>query len=125
MIDRILTPMLPQRYEKKWGYEIWIHNEEDYCGKILHFKKGGKFSMHYHVIKNETWYVSSGEFILRGINPDSADEYEKLLKVGDVVEVKRGIPHQLEAIEESDIFEISTQHFEDDSYRVKKGDSQS
>jgi magnesium-transporting ATPase (P-type) len=46
------------------------------------------------------------------------------LVVGDIVEVKTGIPHQLEALEEGDIFEISTQHFDEDSYRVAKGDSQ-
>ncbi len=21
--------------EKKWGHEIWIHNSDKYCGKIL------------------------------------------------------------------------------------------
>jgi hypothetical protein len=34
------------------------------------------------------------------------------------------MPHQLKAIDESEIFEVSTQHFDDDSYRIDKGDSQ-
>jgi mannose-6-phosphate isomerase-like protein (cupin superfamily) len=110
--------------DKAWGYELWIHNDEDYCGKVLHFNKGAMFSMHYHLLKDETWYVSSGKYILYGIDPDRADEYKISLNVGDVVEVKKGMPHQLYAVQGGDIFEISTQHFDEDSYRVGKGDSQ-
>ena len=47
---------------KGWGYEIVFENNEKYCGKVLVFKKGAEFSMHYHMIKDETWYVESGEF---------------------------------------------------------------
>ena len=46
------------------------------------------------------------------------------LEVGDTIHLKPCIPHKLIAIEESSVFEVSTQHFEEDSYRVKKGDSQ-
>jgi len=42
---------------KGWGHELILVNNEKYCGKILFFKKGCKFSMHYHMIKQETWYV--------------------------------------------------------------------
>ena len=31
----------PQRVEKNWGYELWIHNDEEYCGKSLVFPKKG------------------------------------------------------------------------------------
>ena len=46
---------------------------------------------------------------------------EKNLNKGDVVTIPRGMPHQLEALENGEIFEISTQHFDTDSYRVEKG----
>ena len=53
----------PKKVEKAWGYELWIHNDSDYCGKLLVFtKQGNKFSMHYHLKKKETWYVQSGGF---------------------------------------------------------------
>ena len=123
-MDRKLKVSKGNYVPKKWGHELWIHNEQDYCGKILHFNEGATFSMHYHLIKDETWYVAKGRFILIGIDPDTAEKYEIGLNVGDVVEVKKGIPHQLHAIEEGDIYEISTQHFNMDSYRVEKGDSQ-
>ena len=112
------------KHEKAWGYELWIHNDEDYCAKILHFNKNASFSMHYHVIKEETWYVASGKFRLIIIDTDLAEDHEQILNVGDIVEIPRGAPHQLIALEEGEIFETSTQHFEDDSYRVRKGDSQ-
>jgi mannose-6-phosphate isomerase-like protein (cupin superfamily) len=111
-------------FTKKWGYELWIHNDEQYCGKILHFNEGAKFSMHFHIIKNETWYVSKGKLLLKAINPINADRAEVELNVGDIIEIPKGSPHQLIAIEESDVFEISSQHHEFDSYRIEKGDSQ-
>lgn len=109
---------------KGWGEEIIIENNNLYCGKILRFKAGCKFSMHYHLIKDETWYVSSGSFIYRWINTITAEIEEDNLVVGDTVRQKPGQPHQLIAITDGEIFEVSTQHFDYDSYRIFKGDSQ-
>ena len=109
---------------KGWGKEIIICNHDLYCGKILVFKEGAKFSMHYHLIKDETWYVNEGEFLYRWIDTETAELHEKELKVGDTVRQRPGQPHQLECIKRGEIFEISTKHFETDSYRVWKGDSQ-
>jgi quercetin dioxygenase-like cupin family protein len=109
---------------KGWGYEVIFVNNELYCGKLLVFKKGAKFSMHYHLIKDETWYVDEGEFIYRWIDTKTAEVIEQHLKVGDTVRQLPGQPHQLEALTDGTVFEVSTQHFDSDSYRVWKGDSQ-
>jgi len=109
---------------KKWGEEIIIHNGEEYCGKILKFKRGTKFSMHFHIKKKETWYVHSGEFTLHWIDTKTADLRITVLRVGDIIDVERGDPHQLFATTAGEIFEVSSQHFDDDSYRIGKGDSQ-
>lgn len=109
---------------KGWGYEIIFENNELYCGKILVFKKGCKFSMHYHMIKDESWYIEEGEFLYRWIDTDTAEVHEIKLKEGDTVRQHPGQPHQLESITEGKIFEVSTEHFDSDSYRVWKGDSQ-
>jgi mannose-6-phosphate isomerase-like protein (cupin superfamily) len=109
---------------KGWGSEIIFENNELYCGKLLNFKKGAKFSMHYHLIKDETWFVKEGEFIYRYINTNNADVIQINLKEGDTVRQLPGQPHQLEALTDGVIFEVSTQHFDNDSYRVIKGDSQ-
>ena len=42
---------------KGWGYEKWIVNTDEYCGKLLHFIKGKKCSWHYHKLKDETFYL--------------------------------------------------------------------
>ena len=61
---------------KGWGHEVIFVNNELYCGKLLVFKKGAKFSMHYHLIKDETWYVDEGEFIYRWIDTKNPLAYK-------------------------------------------------
>ena len=109
---------------KAWGEEVIIHNDEEYCGKILRFKAAAKFSMHFHIKKKETWYIASGKFTLICIDTKNATEVQTLLNVGDIVEIERGDPHQLITETGGEIFEVSTQHFDNDSYRIRKGDSQ-
>lgn len=106
---------------KGWGHELVIVNNEKYCGKILVFKKDCKFSMHYHIIKQETWYVNSGRFLFDWIDTETSERHRMGLTKGDVVTIPIGMPHQLYAIEDGEIFEISTQHFDSDSYRIEKG----
>lgn len=109
---------------KGWGKEVVFINDDLYCGKLLYFNKGYKFSMHYHLIKDETWYVKEGSFIYRWINTETAEVVEVIIKEGDCVRQLPGQPHQLEALSDGLIFEVSTKHFDSDSYRVWKGDSQ-
>jgi quercetin dioxygenase-like cupin family protein len=114
----------PTEAPKGWGHELVIANSPKYCGKILHFHTGGMFSMHYHILKEETWYVASGRFRFRYIDTTTATLYETILQKGDVVTNMVGQPHQLICEEAGEIFETSTEHFDSDSYRVFKGDSQ-
>ena len=108
---------------KGWGHEIIFENNEKYCGKLLVFKKGCKFSMHYHMIKDEAWYVQEGEFLYRWIDTETAKVVEKKLFEGDTVRQLPGQPHQLIAITDGTIYEVSTQHFDSDSYRIEKGNT--
>ena len=110
----------PKKVEKKWGYELWIHNDTDYCGKLLVFtKSGNKFSMHYHMIKDETWYVQKGAFQFDWIDTENGERCYTQIQEGDVIEIKKGLPHQLTALtEQATVFEVSTQHFDEDSYRI-------
>ncbi len=110
----------PKRVEKKWGHELWIHNNSDYCGKLLVFNySGDKFSMHYHMIKDETWYVQEGAFQFDWIDTENGERLYTQIQKGDVIEIKKGLPHQLTALTDgATIFEVSTQHFDEDSYRI-------
>jgi quercetin dioxygenase-like cupin family protein len=107
--------------KKGWGKEIIFANNDEYCGKILCFEKGKKFSMHYHIKKRETWYVYKGKFLLLCIDTTDGVMYSQYLNKGDIITNERGEPHQLIALEDSEVFEVSTKHYDDDSYRVWKG----
>lgn len=111
--------------QKGWGAEdIWATNDK-YCGKMLHFNEGAKFSMHFHAIKDETWYVVVGKFIVRYIDTTTATILVKELNEGDVWHNPPLLPHQLICVEEGMICEVSTPDSVEDNYRVFPGDSQS
>ena len=81
---------------KGWGCEeIWATNDK-YCGKLMNFKEGAKFSMHFHAEKDETWYVLGGEFIVRWIDTKNANIRTETLKHGDTWHNPPLLPHQLE-----------------------------
>ena len=40
----------------------WIHNSEEYCGKLLFFNQGKRCSWHYHKLKDEVFYLQSGKY---------------------------------------------------------------
>ena len=120
--DNVSKKLKSEIVPKGWGKEIIFVNNDEYCGKILCFNKGKKFSMHYHVQKKETWYVAKGRFILNWIEIENGTNYSEYLEVGDVITNERGEPHQLVALEDSEIFEVSTRHYDEDSFRICKGD---
>ena len=41
---------------------------------------------------------------------------------GDCLEIPIGLRHQMTALEDSNLFEFSTTHYEEDSKRIIKGD---
>ena len=110
--------------EKGWGHEFIFATNEKYCGKILKFNKGAKFSMHFHAEKDETWFVLEGKFIVKFIDTKTATEHETELNVNDVWRNLPLFPHQVICIEAGVIIEVSTPDSVEDNYRVAKGDSQ-
>ena len=110
--------------EKGWGYEKIFETNDKYCGKILKFNKDARFSMHFHAVKDETWYVQSGQFTVRWIDTKDASIHEKQLLPGDVWRNPPLLPHQLICIEAGEVWEVSTADSVEDNYRVMPGDSQ-
>lgn len=103
---------------KAWGSELVIMNRGEYCGKILRFNAGAAFSDHYHLLKTETWYVLSGLLRLGYYDLGKGKREVRYLAKGEVIHVPAGNPHQLTAMEDSEIIEVSTEHFDYDSYRI-------
>ena len=108
---------------KGWGYEKWIVNKPEYCGKLLFFNKDKKCSWHYHKLKDEVFYLQSGQLLVKYSDQDNIEEAEELtLNPGENFHVYRGLRHQMVALKDSELFEFSTQHFDSDSHRIQKGD---
>jgi mannose-6-phosphate isomerase-like protein (cupin superfamily) len=108
---------------KGWGYEDWIVNKPEYCGKLLFFKKGKMCSWHYHEKKDETFYVQRGELkVIYGWDDDITKAKTVTLEPGDSFHVPVGLRHQMVGMLDTDMFEFSTTHFDEDSYRVTNGD---
>jgi mannose-6-phosphate isomerase-like protein (cupin superfamily) len=112
-----------EEHIKGWGKELWIANNSLYCGKKLILNKGKKCSIHFHKLKDETFFIQAGK-VQMDLYPDGYPGPVKRLIMlpGDNLHVPQNLPHQFYGIEDSEIFEFSTQHFEEDSYRLLKGD---
>ena len=124
--ERIINNMNIERLHivpKGWGFEKWIVNNEKYCGKILYMVKDRKCSWHYHKIKDETFYVQSGKLLLYyGWHEEKHLSTSVVLEPGDHFHIPVGLKHQMVAIQDTELFEFSTQHLDEDSYRIEKGD---
>ncbi len=132
---------------KRWGYEIWIENNKDYCGKHLHVMPDHWCSFHYHKNKKETFYVISGELLLAHApysddlaknlreKPDprwdwrSSDKRKscfyhsfktEVLKKGDSLTIEPYTLHTFTSNTSTpcDFVEISTFHEDSDSIRI-------
>lgn len=109
---------------KGWGSEeIWATNDK-YCGKLMHFNTGAKFSMHFHAEKEESWYVLSGQFSVNFIDTKDASVHIAELNPGDTWHNRPLLPHQLVCVTAGTVIEVSTPDSVEDNYRVAKGDSQ-
>jgi mannose-6-phosphate isomerase-like protein (cupin superfamily) len=131
------TLLSAQFRSKGWGFERWLDNNQSYCGKLLYFVKDRKCSIHYHLEKEETFYLHRGRLEIRycddveGLKRQIAkcgervvhDYMEKVvMEPGDIFKVPPGRAHQMLALQDSELFEFSTFHKEEDSYRIMKGD---
>ena len=122
--EKEMETSIPIKFVPKgWGFEKWIVNCEQYCGKLLYFVKDKRCSWHYHKLKDEVFYIQSGKIRLKyADNDDIINANEVILNKGDNFHVYVGLRHQMIALEDTELFEFSTQHFDSDSIRVQKGD---
>jgi mannose-6-phosphate isomerase len=103
--DRVKIVVVP----KPWGGEtIWADTER-YVGKILHIKAGQELSVQYHKRKDETVHLLSGTLEYRvGAALDDVQ-----LKVGDSLRIKPGTIHQMVAVTDCEVLEVSTPERDD------------
>ncbi len=115
---------IPMKHvDKGWGWERWIVNCEEYCGKLLFIEQDKKCSWHYHELKDEVFYVQSGLVIVKYSDGDDIEQAEQcIVQAGENFHVYRGLRHQILALQDTEMFEFSTQHFDSDSHRITPGD---
>lgn len=107
---------------KTWGHEKWIVNKPEYCGKLLKINAGHYTSWHFHKLKDEVFFLQSGKLrILYSDHDDINNANSLTLCPGEAFHVYRGLRHRIIATEDSELFEFSTQHFDEDSHRLLKG----
>lgn len=103
--------------DKVWGQEEIVANINKYCFKFLHLKQGYQCSLHHHKLKDETFYVSKGTVLMEFTWPNETELKELVMGVGIDIRIKPYMKHRFTGLEDSVIIEISTQHFDHDSYR--------
>ena len=99
------------RVEKPWGYELWWARTDQYVGKVIHVNKGHALSLQYHNRKDETIFVWAGKILFERQEGDALVARE--LVPGDAVHVTPPTVHRMTALEDSDIFEVSTPETDD------------
>lgn len=117
-LSGLIVPENMNFVPKRWGYEIWICNGEKYCGKKLFIRQDKFCSFHYHKIKDEVLFIESGSIIMNWSEEGSEIIHSEKMEKGLAFHVTPGLIHQMYAIEDTVILEFSTQHFDEDSYRV-------
>lgn len=105
-----------EQVKKVWGEEKWIINNELYCYKKLYVHKGYRCSRHHHKVKDETFYIVDGRLFIE-LQPDGGESRFITAISGDTIRVKPNTWHWFGGVEETLMYEISTHHEDDDSYR--------
>ena len=101
------------RVPKPWGHEtIWAQSER-YVGKILHINAGHELSVQYHNRKDETVYLLSGEIVYRVQREGDDILDDTQLKVGESFRITPGTIHQMVALTDCDVLEVSTAEIDD------------
>ncbi len=109
------------RVEKTWGHELWVDNRPEYCGKVLEFVQDRGTSWHFHQLKLETMHCLQGLIEVQLV--DDGRQYSVMLSPGENLLIPREQIHRIVGrSERAQLLEVSTQHFDDDSYRVWAGD---
>jgi mannose-6-phosphate isomerase-like protein (cupin superfamily) len=101
-----------RRVEKPWGHElIWAHTDR-YVGKVIVIEAGKRLSLQRHVVKDESIFIISGRLRLT-LEDETGVIGVVELGAGDHHHVPTGRIHRFEAVERTELMEISTPELDD------------
>ncbi len=95
------------RVDKPWGYELRWAVTDRYLGKVLHVNRGEALSLQYHERKDE-WIM-----LVSGVLDLELDGRVHRLRPGDTAHITPGTRHRMTAVEDCDVFEVSTPDMDD------------
>lgn len=101
----------PVRVEKPWGYELIWAKTDRYVGKLIHVNKGHALSLQYHNQKDETIFLFTGKLLYE--YQEDGQMVQREMQPGDRIHVPPPTVHRMTALEDSDIFEVSTPELDD------------
>lgn len=101
----ILTSLVQS---KPWGHEVvFASGENGYVGKLITVKAGQALSLQYHLEKDETISVLSGEVVLEH-GPSLDDLRTRVMRPGHTVHLSPTVVHRISAVTDSQLVEVST-----------------
>jgi mannose-6-phosphate isomerase len=100
------------RVDKPWGYELRWAITDRYLGKLIHINMGHSLSLQYHVQKDEFIYVEAGALDLQ-LEDDTGVMRTHRLVPGMSAHVRAGRRHRFVAVEDCDVFEVSSPEIDD------------
>ena len=98
--------------DKPWGYELRWAITDRYLGKVLHINKGEALSLQFHERKDEYQYVLKGAMDIE-LGGDDGELTTHRMRAGDTLHIAPGTRHRMTAVEDTDIFEVSTPEIND------------
>lgn len=101
----------PRRVEKPWGHELIWARTDRYVGKVIHVRAGHALSLQYHERKEETILLWRGRLHFELGTGDNCQAWE--MQPGECVHITPGMVHRMTAVEDSDLFEVSTPELDD------------
>ena len=100
------------RVDKPWGFEVRWAITDRYLGKLIHVNAGHQLSLQYHVQKDESIYVASGQLDLV-LEDDAGELQTHRLTPGMSARVRPGRRHRFVAVEDVELFEVSSAEIDD------------
>ncbi len=99
---------------KGWGEERWLVTDRAPFGfKVIHIRAGGRTSLQYHEHKEEANLIVRGAGILYCADRADDEVVTRTLSPGDVVHVRPGAVHRIEATADLTLVEVSTPELDD------------
>jgi quercetin dioxygenase-like cupin family protein len=96
---------------KPWGREVLIGHTKDYTGKVMYMHAGKSGPLQWHRAKDETFYLHAGVCQVRTL--ENGVLVTKQMVSGESYHIPPGCVHQVSAISDCIMFEVSTPVFDD------------